>query len=88
MKKGLVEKINECMLQWFGHVEKMERDRITKRVSVGECAGSRSVDGPWKRWIDTAKECLKKRCLDIRQARRMVQDRSEWWDFMRGIHGA
>ena len=57
----------------------MERDRITKRVYVGECAGSCSVGRSRKRWIDTVKECLKKRGLDVRQAKRMVQDRSEWW---------
>ena len=57
----------------------MERDRITKRVYVGEYAGSYSVGRPWKRWIDTVKECLKKRGLDVKQSRRMVQDKSEWW---------
>ena len=45
-------------------------------VYVGECAGSHSVDRPRKSWIDTVKECLKKRGLVVRQARRMVQDRS------------
>ena len=55
----------------------MENDRIAKRVYVGECAGSRSVGRPRKRWIDTVKESLKKRGLDVRQTRRMVQDRSE-----------
>ena len=55
----------------------MERDRIAKRVYVGECAGSRSVGRPRKRWIDTLKECLKKRGLDVSQAWRMMQDRSE-----------
>ena len=55
----------------------MERDRITKRVYVGECAGTRSVGRPWKRWIDTLMECLKKRGLDVRQEGRMVQDRSD-----------
>ena len=34
--------------------------------------------------IDTVKECLRKKCLDIRQARRMVQYRSEWRGFVRG----
>ena len=53
---------------------RMENDRIAKRVYVGECAGSCLVDRTWKRWIDTVKECLKKRGLDIRQARRMLQD--------------
>ena len=28
---------------------------------VGECAGSRSVGRPWKRWVDTAKGCFKKK---------------------------
>ena len=51
--------------------------RIAKRVYVGEGAGSGSMGKPPKRWIDNVKERLKKRCLDVRQARRMVQDRSE-----------
>ena len=76
VRKGLDESIDKGFLQWFGHVERMERDRITKRVYVGECAGR-----PRKRWIDTVKECLEKRGLDVRQARRMVQDRSEFGSF-------
>ena len=36
-----------------------------------------------KRWIDILKECLRKRDLDIIQARRIVHDRSEWWGFVR-----
>ena len=35
--KGLDERIYEGVLRWFGHVERMERDRIPKRVYVGEC---------------------------------------------------
>ena len=46
VKKGLDERIGEGVLRWFGHVERMERDRIAKRVYVGECAGSRSVGRP------------------------------------------
>ena len=82
-RKGLDERIDEGILRWFRHVEKMNMDRITKRVYVGECSGSHSVGRPWKRWIDTVKECLRKRGLDVRQARRMFQDRSEWRGFVR-----
>ena len=77
VKKGLDERIDEGVLQWFGHVERIESDRIAKGVYVGECAGNHSVDRARKRWIDTLKECLRKRGLEIRQARRMVQDRNE-----------
>ena len=38
--KGLDEEIDEVVLRWFGHVERMENDRITKRAYVEECAGS------------------------------------------------
>ena len=70
MKKDVHQKIDE------GHVKRMENNRIAKRVYVGECAGSHSRGRLQKRWIDTVKECLKKIGLDVRQATRMVHDRS------------
>ena len=69
--------IDEGVLRWFGHVERMEKDMIAKRVYIGECAGSRSLGRAQKRWTDTMKDCLRKRGLNVRQAMRMVQDRSE-----------
>ena len=58
----------------------MDRDRIANRVYVEECAGSRSMGRPRKRWIDTMKKCLTKRGLNVR---RMVHDRNEWRGFVR-----
>ena len=49
VKKGLDERIDEGGLRWFGHVERMERDRIPKRIYVGERAGICSLSRPWKR---------------------------------------
>ena len=37
VRKGLDGRIDEGVLRWFGHVERMERDRIAKSVYVGEC---------------------------------------------------
>ena len=59
--KGIDERIDEGVLRWFGHVERMEKDKIAKRVYVGECAGSHSVSRPQKRWIATVKYCLFKK---------------------------
>ena len=36
VKKGIDERIDEDVLRWFGHVERMESDRIAKRDYVGE----------------------------------------------------
>ena len=55
------ERIEQGVLWWFGHVQRIENDRIAKRVYVGECAGSRSVGRPRNRMIDTVKDCLRKR---------------------------
>ena len=42
------ERIDEGVLQWFGHIERM-KDRIAKRVYLGEWAGILSVGRPRKR---------------------------------------
>ena len=35
MTKGVNERIDEGVLRWFGHVERMEDDSIANRVYVG-----------------------------------------------------
>ena len=42
-EEGLDERIDEGVLRWFSHVERMVSDRIAKRVYVRECAGRRSL---------------------------------------------
>ena len=83
MMKGVDKRIDDGVLQWFNHMERMENDRIAKRVYVRECADSHSVGGPWKRWIVSMKDSLKKRDLDVTQARRMTHDMGEWQGFVR-----
>ena len=46
------ERIDEGVLRWFSCVE---------RVYVGVCAGSHLVGRLWMRWIDTVKDCFRKR---------------------------
>ena len=43
--KGVDEKIDEIILRWFGHVERMKNDRIAKRVLVIAHWVSRGRDG-------------------------------------------
>ena len=63
VKKGLDERIDEAVLRWRGW----------RMIGLPrECAGSRSVGRLQKRWIDTMKTCLRKRGVDVREARRMV----------------
>ena len=34
VKKGLDERTDEGVLRWFGHVKRMEKDRIAKSIYV------------------------------------------------------
>ena len=43
------KRIDEGVVRWFEHVERMKNDKITKKVYVGKCAGSRSMGRPRKR---------------------------------------
>ena len=57
---GVTRGLMKSLLRCFSHVERMENDRIARRVYVGVCVGSRSVGRPRKRGIYTVKDCLKK----------------------------
>ena len=54
--KRVDEEIDKEFLKWGDHLETVFNDRITKKVYVGECTGSCSVNRPRKRWIDTVNE--------------------------------
>ena len=52
--KGVDERIDKCVLHWFGHIERMRNNRIAKRIYVGESEGIRLV-GRLQKWIDCFK---------------------------------
>ena len=69
--KGLMKASYDGFAIW----RRWRRIGSTKRFYGGEFSSFRSVGRPRKRWINTVKEGLKKRGLDVRHARRMIQDR-------------
>ena len=87
VKKGTDERINESILRWFGHMERMDENRLVKRMYSGECVGKKPVGRPKKRWIELVRDCLKERNVSMDEARRMVLDRNEWRGFCKGVSG-
>ena len=41
LTNGVGECVDESVLRWFGHIQRMGNDSITKRVYMGECMGRR-----------------------------------------------
>ena len=78
------EKMDQSVLRWFGHVERMEDDRLVKRVYDSEVMGGRRRGRPRKCWIDGVKEVLERKGLSMEEARECVQDRGEWRSVCKG----
>ena len=78
------ERIDQGVLRWFGHVERMGEDRLVRRVYDSNVRGARSRGRPRKCWIDGVQETLERKGLGIQEARVCVQDRSEWRSICRG----
>ena len=66
-----------AVLRWFGHVERMEGERLVKKIYRAEVEGNRRRGRPRRRWMDAVKGCLSKRGLSIPEAEECVMDRRE-----------
>ena len=80
----VTEKIRRNTLRWFGHVERMESESLTKRVYVSEVDGDRGRGRPRLRWRDGVEKYLGEGGLSWGEGRQMTGDRGTWRRFVRG----
>ena len=62
---------------WFGHVERMEGERLVKKIYRAEVEGNRRRGRPRRRWKAGVKGCLSDGGLTIPEAKECVKDRRE-----------
>ena len=77
-------KIDQSVLRWFGHVERMNEERMVRRVYESSVNGTRRRGRPRKCWMDGVVNVLNERGLNIETARQCVNERSEWRSVCRG----
>jgi hypothetical protein len=73
-------------LTWFGHVERMETNRLPHRVLHCYIKGNRSRGRQRKTWLDNVKEDLETKNLMIRTATELVRERSRWKNLVQTHH--
>ena len=66
------------VLRWFGHVERMDDERLLKKVMNAKVNGRSARGRPRFGWIDGVKRTLNDRALDVREASERARDRNEW----------
>ncbi len=76
--KELAERAEQGVLPWFGHVERMEAERLVKKITRSDVRGARPRGGPGMGWIDSVKRVLGARGMSVEQGRMLVRDKNEW----------
>ena len=76
--RELSGRADQSVLRWFGHIERMDEDRLVKRVYRAEVRGVAPRGRPQLRWMDGVKKALSDRGLSVEQARVNMRDRNEW----------
>ena len=55
IKRELASRVGQIVLRWFGHVEKMDENRLARRVLMAEVSEGRVQGRPILGWMDGVK---------------------------------
>jgi len=85
MSKGeyTVKWIKGERISWLGHLERMEEDRMPKKIFTQELEGTRRRGRPRKRWKEEVERDL--RVLGVIRWRELVADRKKSKDIVRQV---
>jgi hypothetical protein len=72
----IVKFIKSLRLRWCGHIERMNNERMPKKIMTTNMEGTRYRGRPRKRWIDEVEEDLK--IMGIRYWHAVAKDRRQW----------
>jgi hypothetical protein len=83
LSKGetIVKWIKGQRISWLGYLERMEEDRVPKKVFTQELEGTRRRGIPRKGWREEGERDLQ--VLGVRRWRELVIDRERWRSIVR-----
>ena len=68
-------------ISWLGHLERMEEDRMPKKIFTQELEGTRKKGKTQEGWKEEVERDLQ--VLGVRRWRELVADRKKWKDIVR-----
>ena len=77
MRRELAARVDRNVLRWFGHVERMNNERLLKKVTNAKVDGRSARGRPRFGWMDGVKRALNDRRIDMREASRSARNRNE-----------
>jgi hypothetical protein len=79
--ENIVKRIKGQRISWLGHLERMEGDRMPKKIFTQELEGTRRRGRPRKGWREKAERDFQ--VLGVRRWRELVIDRDKWRGIVR-----
>jgi hypothetical protein len=80
-EENIVKWIKGQRMSWLGHLERMEEDRMPKKIFAQELEGTRRRGRPRKGWKENVERDLQ--VLGVRKWRELLTDRKKWKDIFR-----
>ena len=68
VRRELAARVDMNVSRWFGHVERMDNERLLKKVMNAKADGRSARGRPRFGWMDGVKRALNDRRMDIREA--------------------
>ena len=78
VRRELAARVDMNVLRWFGHVERMDSERLLKKVMNAKVDGRSARGRPRFGRMDGVKRALNDRRMDIREASERARNRNEW----------
>ena len=78
VRRELAARVDVNVLRWFDHVERMDNERLLKKVMNAKVDGRSARGRPRFGWMDGVKRALNDRRMDIREASERARNRNEW----------
>jgi hypothetical protein len=79
--ENIVKWIKGRRISWMGHLERMEVDRMPKKIFTQELEGTKRRGRPGNGWREEAERDLQ--VLGVRRWRELVIDREKWTGIVR-----
>ena len=78
VSRELGARVNVNALRRFSHVERMDNERLLKKVKNAKVDGRSARGRPRLGWMDGVKRALNDRRMDVREASECTRNRNEW----------
>ena len=76
--------IRKRRLQWLGHVERMDEERMPRVVFDGRLKGKKKAfAGVRKRWVDLIRKDVETAGVEAARIPELTADRTGWRDFVK-----